>query len=160
VSAHANTALITRFYEAFARRDAAGMAACYHTEVHFSDEVFPDLHGPRAGAMWAMLCARGADLRVEPSGVGADESRGSAHWDAYYTFSATGRKVHNSIDAAFTFRDGLIVRHVDRFDFWRWSRQALGPAGLLLGWSPLFRAKVRAQAATSLERWISGAMQA
>jgi hypothetical protein len=74
----------------------------------------------------------------------------TAHWDAHYTFSATGRAVHNAIDAQFTLRDGLIVRHVDRFDFWRWSRQALGVPGWLLGWTPLLKAKVRAQAAKGL----------
>lgn len=153
---HPHALLIARFYEAFQRRDAAAMAACYHREIHFSDEVFPDLRGPQAGAMWAMLCARGKDLRVEPSGVTADDARGSARWDAWYTFSGSGRRVHNVIEATFAFRDGLIVRHVDRFDFWRWSRQALGPAGLLLGWTPFLRAKVRAQAARSLATWMTG----
>ena len=75
---------------------------------------------------------------------------GRAHWDARYTFSATGRKVLNRIDASFEFRDGLIVRHVDRFPFWTWARQALGAPGLLLGWSGFLRAKVRATAAKNL----------
>ena len=80
----------------------------------------------------------------------ADDATGVAHWDARYSFSATGRKVLNRIDASFRFRDGLIVHHVDRFSFYRWSRQALGPVGLLLGWTPLVRNKVRAQAAKGL----------
>ena len=54
---------------------------------------------------------------------------GRAHWDATYTYSATGRRVDNRIDATFAFRDGLIVRHDDRFDLWRWARQALGVQG-------------------------------
>ncbi|TMH06089.1 MAG: DUF4440 domain-containing protein, partial [Betaproteobacteria bacterium] len=58
--------------------------------------------------------------------------------------------VHNAIDARFEFRDGLVIRHVDRFDFWRWSRQALGAPGWLLGWTSLLRGKVRAQAAKGL----------
>jgi hypothetical protein len=153
---HPHALLIARFYEAFQRRDATAMAACYHREIHFSDAVFPDLRGPQAGAMWAMLCARGKDLRVEPSRITADDARGSARWDAWYTFSGSGRPVHNVIDASFAFRDGLIVGHEDRFDFWRWSRQALGPAGLLLGWTPFLRAKVRAQAARSLATWMTG----
>jgi hypothetical protein len=151
---HPHAALLARFYAAFQQRDAAAMTACYHADIHFSDEVFPDLHGPQAGAMWAMLCARGKDLRIEPSAISANETRGTARWDAWYTFSGSGRQVHNIIFAEFAFRDGLIVRHVDRFDFWRWSRQALGPAGLLLGWTPFLRAKVRATAARSLETWV------
>jgi len=146
---HPHAELIERFYVAFARRDWAGMAACYHPEVHFSDAVF-DLHGADAGMMWRMLLTNGRDLTLEYSGVGADERTGRAHWDARYTFSATGRKVLNRIDASFEFRDGLIVRHVDRFDFWLWARQALGLPGLLLGWSGFLRNKVQGRAAAGL----------
>lgn len=146
---HPHAALITRFYEAFSRRDWAAMAACYHPDVHFSDEVF-DLHGADAGMMWRMLCTNGRDLALDCSDIAADAATGRAHWDARYTFSATGRKVLNRIDARFEFRDGLILRHVDRFDFWRWSRQALGTPGLLLGWSGFLRDKVRAKAAAGL----------
>lgn len=146
---HPHAELIARFYAAFAQRDWAGMAACYHPEVHFTDEVF-DLHGADAGMMWRMLCTNGRDLVIDTSGVAADGNGGQAHWDAHYTFSATGRKVLNRIDARFEFRDGKIVRHVDRFDFWAWARQALGLPGVLLGWSGALRNKVQARAAKSL----------
>lgn len=152
---HPNAALIERFYVAFARRDWAAMAACYHPQVHFSDEVF-DLHGADAGLMWRMLCTSGRDLQIEASAMAADDARGEAHWDARYTFGATGRKVLNRIDARFEFRDGLIVRHVDRFDFWRWSRQALGAPGWALGWSGWLRDKVRRRAAASLAAFARG----
>ncbi len=151
---HPNATLISGFYEAFQRRDVAAMAGCYHADIRFSDEVFPDLRGPQASAMWAMLVARGKDLRLAFADVTADDVRGEATWEAWYTFSGTGRPVHNVIRAEFAFRDGRIVRHVDRFDFWRWARQALGPAGLLLGWTPYLRAKVRATAARSLAAWM------
>ena len=72
---------------------------------------------------------------------------------ATYTFSGSGRKVVNRIDARFTFRDGLIATHVDTFDLWRWASQALGPVSLLLGWTPFLRAKIRAQAAQSLAKF-------
>jgi len=141
--------LISAFYEAFSRRDWAAMGACYHPAVHFTDAVF-DLHGDQARAMWRMLCTRGRDLQVEFSGVSFAGGVGRAHWDALYTFTATGRKVHNRVDARFAFQEGLIVRHEDSFDFWRWSRQALGAPGLLLGWSSFLHNKVRAQAARGL----------
>ncbi len=150
---HPNEALISRFYEAFQRRDAAAMGACYHRDVHFSDPVFPELHGDSARAMWTMLCERGKDLTIECSDVHADGATGRAHWDAWYTFSGTGRRVHNRIRAEFTFEDGLIVRHRDRFGFWRWARQALGPAGYLLGWSGFLHRRVQTQAARSLREW-------
>src|SRR5688500_2090701 len=109
-----NRAVIELFYWAFARRDGDAMAACYHPEVHFQDPVF-DLQGDEAGAMWRMLCRRATDLLVEVSDVGAEGDTGRAHWEAHYTFTTTGRKVHNRIDARFTFRDGLIVDHRDDF---------------------------------------------
>ena len=146
----ANEETIRRFYAAFQKRDAATMASCYAPDVRFSDPVFTDLRGGDAGAMWKMLCERGKDLKIEFSGVSADGATGRAHWEAWYTFSTTGRKVHNVIDATFEFRDGMIVKHTDRFDLYRWSRQALGVAGVLLGWSPLLQNKVRAMAAKGL----------
>ena len=151
---HPHAALITRFYSAFAQRDWATMASCYHPEVHFTDPAF-DLQGARAAQMWRMLCTQGRDLQLSFSGVQADDRSGSAHWDARYTFSKTGRKVHNQIDAVFDFRDGLIRRHVDSFDFWRWSRQALGAPGALLGWSTFLRGQVQKQAARSLDSFVA-----
>ncbi|MDO9453853.1 MAG: nuclear transport factor 2 family protein [Stagnimonas sp.] len=150
---HPNAELIQRFYVAFSQRDAADMAACYHPEVRFSDPAFPDLRGPAAGAMWAMLLARGKDLIVQFGEIAADDQNGRAHWDATYTFSKTGRKVLNRIDARFRFKDGLIVEHVDEFSFPRWSRQALGLPGLLLGHTAFLQRKVQAEAAKSLAAW-------
>lgn len=150
-----NAELITRFYTAFERRDAEGMVACYAPDVRFSDPVFPDLVADRAKGMWRMLLSRGTDLRIEFSDVRADDRGGSAHWEAWYTFSATGRPVHNVIEATFTFADGRITSHVDRFDLYRWSRQALGMKGVLLGWTPLVRNAIRNTAARSLERFLS-----
>jgi ketosteroid isomerase-like protein len=152
---HPNAALLQRFYEAFDRRDAAAMGACYTDDVRFEDPAFGLLVGEQARGMWRMLCERGKDLRVVASGIEADDMCGSAHWDATYTFSQTGRKVLNRIDAQFEFRDGLICAHRDRFDFWRWSRQALGAPGLLLGWTPLLQNKVRAQARANLDRYLA-----
>ena len=151
-----NRALIERFYRAFQQRDGATMAACYHANASFRDPVF-ELTGARVGAMWRMLTSRGADLRVEFSNVSADAVSGGADWQAWYTFSTTGRQVHNAISARFRFAEGLIIEHVDAFDFWRWSRQALGPVGLLLGWSSMVRAKVRGEARRALDRFIAGA---
>ena len=151
---HPHAALITRFYDAFQAFDARTMAASYHPDVHFRDPVF-DLHGARAGAMWAMLCDRGAGMRLAVSGIAADDDAGRAHWEADYTFSATDRPVYNAIDAAFTFQDGLIRTHRDAFPFWTWSRQALGTPGLLLGWTPWMRAKVVAEAIRGLDAYIA-----
>lgn len=148
-----NRAVIERLYAALSARDGAAMTACYHLDATFSDPVFPLLTGPEVGRMWRMLCRRGKDLRVEASGIEADAARGRAHWEARYTFSGTGRAVHNVIDASFELRDGLIWRHVDAFDFHRWAGQALGLTGRLLGGTGLLLRKVRRTAADGLARF-------
>lgn len=150
-----NTALIERLYSAFQRRDGAAMSACYAPDARFSDPVFTDLRGEEVGAMWRMLCERGKDLELTYSEVAADGESGSASWQADYTFSTTGRKVHNEIAAEFRFAGGLIAEHRDRFDLWRWSRQALGPVGLLLGWSPPVQSKIRTQAREGLDEFMA-----
>lgn len=148
---------VERLYGAFAKLDGATMQACYAADATFQDEVF-SLKGPaQIGGMWRMLCdatkAKGmAHWKLDVSNITAH----SAHWEAHYLFSATGRLVHNKIDAAFTFDgNGLITTHRDRFDFWAWSRQALGTPGLLLGWSPFLRNKVRNTAAKNLQRFLA-----
>ena len=150
---HPNAQLIEKFYSSFQNKDFAGMIACYHPQVAFSDPVFT-LQGKQPGAMWHMFCAGGKDLAITFSDIQADDLQGQAHWEATYTFSSTGRKVHNIIDAGFRFQDGLIIEHRDRFDFWRWSRQALGLSGWLLGWTPLVQKPVQRSARASLEKFI------
>ncbi len=148
---------IERLYAAFAQLDADAMAACYAPQASFDDEAFSLRGRAQVGAMWAMLCeavkTKGRDVwKLEVSQI----TDHSAHWEPTYRFTATGRLVHNIIDAEFEFDSaGLITRHRDRFDFWRWARQALGTPGLLLGWTPLLRSKVRAQAAKNLARFMA-----
>ena len=150
---HPNALLIETFYTAFQKRDAEGMVACYHPDVRFSDPVFHELQGARAGAMWRMLCARAKDLEVEFRDVRADDRTGSAHWEARYLYSATGRRVHNVIDAQFEFRDGKIVRHADTFDLWRWAGMALGAKGKLLGWLPPVQQAIHKKALGGLDQF-------
>ncbi|MCA8922957.1 MAG: nuclear transport factor 2 family protein [Planctomycetes bacterium] len=146
----ANEETIRRFYGAFQRKDAAVMAEQYAPDVHFSDRVFPDLRGAAAGSMWAMLC-ESEDLRVTFSGVRAGERYGVARWEADYT--VFGNPVHNVIDANFEFDEaGEIVRHVDSFDFERWSSQALpGPARFVP--SGVLISTIRAGLAVQLHRF-------
>jgi ketosteroid isomerase-like protein len=150
---NANAGVIEHFYEAFARRDHAVMAACYTPSARFADPVFPSLVGAEIGTMWQMLCERAKDLRIEHGPVHAEGDRARVHWEAWYTYSATGRRVHNRIAAAFVFDRGRISRHDDVFDLYAWARQALGLKGALLGWAPPGQRAIRAQAARSLERF-------
>ena len=154
--AHPNEELIERFYAAFARRDGATMAACYAPGARFSDPVFTSLRDDEPGARWRMLTGRAKDLEVTLVEHQAADERGSAHWLADYTFS-TGRRVHNDVRAEFRFEHGLIARHQDSFSFYAWARQALGPAGLALGWTPMVRTKVRREARSGLDDFLAQA---
>ena len=147
--------VIKEFYAAFNRRDGAAMAARYAADVHFSDPVFTDLHGGQAGAMWRMLTSQATDLAVELLDVHEHGDHAHAAWRATYTFSRTGRPVVNEVLATFHLSEGLIVEHIDDFNFYRWSRQALGVSGLLLGWTPLLKRKVRQQAAAGLAKFLA-----
>jgi ketosteroid isomerase-like protein len=149
--------VIKEFYAAFNRRDGAAMAARYAADVHFSDPVFTDLHGGQAGAMWRMLTSQSKDLSVELLDVHEHGDHAHAAWRATYTFSRTGRPVVNEVLATFHLSDGLIVEHIDDFSFYRWSRQALGVSGLLLGWTPLLKRKVRQEAAAGLAKFLAEA---
>jgi hypothetical protein len=63
--------------------------------------------------------------------------------------------VHNDIRAEFRFEDGLIAEHRDSFSLYAWSRQALGPTGLLLGWTPVVRGRVQKEARAGLDEFLS-----
>ncbi|HYG17424.1 MAG TPA: nuclear transport factor 2 family protein [Ohtaekwangia sp.] len=151
---HPNEALLTGFYTAFQEGNFTAMQHAYHEGATFHDPVFEHLKAEQVKAMWQMLLTSAKDLSISFSGIHANDTTGRCHWEARYTFSRTGRKVHNVIEAGFVFRESKIFEHRDSFDFWRWSRQALGPSGLLLGWSPLVRNKVRAMAKANLRNFM------
>ncbi|MCY7349063.1 MAG: nuclear transport factor 2 family protein [Cytophagaceae bacterium] len=151
---HPNEALLTRFYQAFAQRDFATMAACYHPDATFNDPVFT-LKGREIAAMWHMLCLNAEDFSASFSHVEADDQRGSTRWEAHYRFSRTNRSVHNRIRATFEFREGKIITHRDQFSFWRWAAMALGGVGYLLGGTAFMQRRVQTNARTSLDKFIA-----
>jgi len=150
---NSNEQIIEEFYAAFANGNAETMASCYHPEIVFKDPAFGKLEGKDASDMWHMLLERAkGNLEIEFSNIKADAQKGSATWIATYNFSKTNRKVVNKIQAYFEFKDGLIIKHIDSFDFYKWSKQALGNTGFLLGWSSFLRKKVQQQALESLRK--------
>ncbi len=143
--------LVTRFYKAFQNKDAQIMASFYHPDAQFEDEVFT-LQGEDIGHMWAMLCTRGKDMTLTFRDVELNSAgQVTCHWEPIYTFSGTGRKVHNRIDTVIEMKDGKIWKQTDMFSFWRWASQALGFPGMLFGWVPFLKAKVQRSANQSLE---------
>ena len=158
---HANEATLNRFYAAFAALDADTMAACYAPDAQFRDPAFTLGSQREISGMWHMLCdavkGKGReDWRLDWRDVRADANSGHAHWEAHYRFSVTRRQVHNIIEADFSFTpQGLIATHHDQFDFWRWSRQALGMGDWVLGWAPFFNRQVRQQTHAALQRYLA-----
>ena len=132
--------------EAIGRRDSDAVATCYHEEVFFSGAIFPSLQGEEALAMWRALLGRARDLSVTVESVSADDEGAQAIWVARYSYGPRARPVVNRIDSLFALRDGLIVRHFDRYSFWRWAAQALGPVGAAFGWFAPFKWWVRKRA--------------
>ena len=156
---HPNQSTLEKFYTAFARSDTDTIATYYAPDAAFDDEAFSLRGQSQVMGMWRMLCETTkakalADWKLVFSGVEANT--GKAHWEADYRFSATGRMVHNVIDGMFEFNgQGLITRHRDRFNFWRWSRLALGTPGLLLGRTPVLEQKVPCSATSNLQKFMA-----
>ncbi|MFC0605818.1 nuclear transport factor 2 family protein [Winogradskyella pulchriflava] len=148
--------VIAKFYNAFNNLDAETMVSCYHDAIIFEDSAFGVLRGNRAKAMWMMLCEsqKGKDFKVSHSNIKVNDKEGSVHWEAYYTFSKTGRKVHNKIDAEFKFKDGLIINHKDKFNLHGWAKQAMGLKGLLFGGMGFFRSKLNSQTNYLLDKYM------
>ena len=149
-----NAELITSFYKAFADGDAERMVSCYHADIQFQDPAFGVLRNEDAKNMWRMLIGRSkGDIRITFSHVTADEKTGSANWVAEYVFSQTNRKVINVISATFEFADRKIIKHTDTFDLYKWTKQALGLKGYLLGWTAFMRKQIQQQSGKLLKKY-------
>ena len=149
-----NENTLIKFYTALANADAASMCECYHADIKFRDPVFGLLKGVDVCQMWKMLIERSnGNLKIEFSDIKADQYLGSARWIATYNFSKTNRKVINVIKSEFHFQDGLIIKHTDNFDIWKWSKQAFGILGYLFGWTGYFQKKMQERALLSLKKY-------
>ncbi|MEO8146077.1 MAG: nuclear transport factor 2 family protein [Bacteroidia bacterium] len=156
---NSNEQLITTFYKAFQSKDYKTMQRCYADDAVFNDAVFKNLNALQVRAMWEMLIKRGKDLQLEFKNVKADDTTGSAEWIATYTFTATKHKVVNHIQASFLFENGLIAKHTDSFNFYKWARQALGFPGFILGWTGFLKNKVQQTAMKNLAEFMGGKKQ-
>jgi hypothetical protein len=141
-----------RFYEAFALGDFHTMGLLYAPHARFSDPVFRNLDTAQVRAMWQMLLTRSREFTLSYNIKDSSADRAQVIWIAEYIFTGTGRPVSNRVVTDMRFAANRIVQQQDHFSFWRWSRQALGLQGTLLGWSPLLQSRVRAQAMASLAR--------
>lgn len=142
--------VIATFYEAFKKLDYQTMGSCYHSESTFEDPVFGQLNHEETVAMWQMLCERADQFQLTYE----IDPPVTCRWKASYQFSKTKRRVDNEITSRFEFKEGKIYRQVDSFSLWKWSRQALGTIGLLLGWFGPFQTQIKEQAVSGLHRYM------
>ncbi|WP_425392507.1 nuclear transport factor 2 family protein [Ekhidna sp.] len=146
---------LEKFYSSFQAHNADQMAECYHKDVVFNDPVFKNLDYSEVTAMWKMLIKRSkGQLEIDFHTVIGDDEMAQCIWEADYEFSKTGNPVHNIIHTTMEFKDGLIIKHTDEFDFWRWSKMALGLTGVLMGWSPYLKNRVSKVARMSLDKYL------
>lgn len=139
-----NEALIRQFYQSFSEGNADGMVACYHDDIVFTDPAFGTLKGDKAKAMWRMLLSRSdSKPQIQFKNVAADSKFGKASWIANYNYGPNKRAVENHVAATFEFKGGKIIKHTDDFDLWKWSQQALGVSGYLLGWSSFMKNQIQ-----------------
>ena len=130
------------------------MAAFYHVDAAFHDPVFGKLSGGRVKGMWRMLVEKGGGkINVSFHDIQEDGDQVTARWQAEYLFSSTGRMVVNKVSTRFSFEGEKIILHADSFSFWKWAGMALGMPGKLLGWTPLFKNKVRKRSLVMLEKF-------
>ena len=147
--------LINNFYSSFKKLDHKGMNNCYSNDIVFFDPVFGLLRGEEAKCMWEMLCRNAKDFSLSYGNIQhLDEEYSTCNWEATYTFSKTGKKVVNKIKANMRFEDGKIVEHSDAFSLHKWSSQALGFSGWLLGWNSFFQRKIKNGAKRNLLKFM------
>ena len=150
-----NKALIFKFYSAFQQKDFAGMNSCYSDDIVFYDPAFELLRGDEVKSMWEMLCKNARDFSLTFDNIQQlDDEYYTCEWEAVYTFSKTGRKVVNKVKANMRFADGIIIEHSDAFSLHKWSSQALGFMGQLVGWNSFFQRKIKNQARKNLLQFI------
>lgn len=135
--------VVTRFYEAFEKKDVGAMEQLYAPNVRFRDAIFE--FGDRAGAtkMWRNLFKTDPHAKLKFTVDSADGQTVKGHWVADY--HVNGRPVHNEVSTTMKVVDGKITEHTDDFSWKKWAPQAF-PAGKLFtlpGLDSLAKALVR-----------------
>lgn len=154
---------LERFFDAMQRCDTEALRTSYHPALRFDDPLISTTSvGDRldwCGMLWSPRDADGQRIwQLELEEVRTRGALATARWNLRYRYTPTKRLIDQALHSHFSFdADGRITTQRDSFDFWRWSRQAHGLLGLLLGWTPLMWDQAREQARASLEdhrrRW-------
>lgn len=150
-----NKEIIKKFYTSFSNGNIKGMLECYHKDVIFQDPVFGKLERERAFKMWEMLLSqKKEDTIINFNNAQATNEIGKANWVAEYVYGAKKRKIINRVQANFKFKNGKIIEHFDFFDLWKWTKQAFGITGFLIGWTPFMKNKIQQTTNKRLDEFI------
>lgn len=143
------------FYSAFQQHDYKTMTDLYRDDIHFEDPAFGKLKGDKAKKMWEMLLAnKDSQLVINFNILNSTQNQAHVKWEANYLFGPQKKPVHNIITAHLQTENGKIVSHQDRFSLWRWSRQAIGISGLLLGWTPYWKRIIQKKTRSILNNYL------
>lgn len=144
--------LLQTFFTAFAKKDLNTMLDCYHENVIYDDVGFGKQKGENAKTVWRFLIKKvDANAQITFSNIQVSKDKGQANWVTKYTFNQ--QKITNKITSTFYFQDGKIIYHKDNYSLWKWSQQAYGFIGYLIGWSPIFHWLVRWQMQRILQHY-------
>ncbi|WP_339923671.1 nuclear transport factor 2 family protein [uncultured Cyclobacterium sp.] len=151
-----NNDLLKKFYTSFSKGDSKGMVECYHKDIVFKDPVFGKLKGDRAFKMWEMLLSnKKADTKISFDIRRVSDERGKVNWVAEYAYGVKKRKVINKVSGEFKFKDDKIIEHIDSFNLWKWTKQAMGIVGYLIGWTPFMKSKIQNTTNKKLNKYIA-----
>jgi hypothetical protein len=137
-AAHPNALRIVGLYTAIQNFDLMTIASCYDDHAYFQDIAFRRDGKKAIMEMWRYVCNGKPQVTFDANSISANDRNGGGCWRVKYVFGKTdtkpGRPVDNAISSAFTFRDGLIVKHCDSCDARAWASQALSfPFSVIVG---------------------------
>lgn len=145
------TKTLEKFYASFSKGNAEAMNSCYHENATFEDPAFGKLNSNQVKAMWQMLLSKKEESQFKIKYQVLSEN--SATWEASYLYGK--RKVVNNVSSTFIFKEDKIIRHIDDFNLWKWTQQALGLSGYLLGWSSFMRNKIQKTTNQKLKKFMN-----
>ena len=145
--------VLNEFFIAFTNHDVETMLSYYHKDIIYDDIGFGKQKGENAKAVWYFLLGKvDKNAVITFSNIQITKNKGQVNWTTKYTFGK--RKIINQVTATFHFKDGKIIYHKDDYSLWKWSQQAFGIVGYLIGWSWLFSWFIRWQMQQLLRNFI------
>ncbi|MBO6794497.1 MAG: nuclear transport factor 2 family protein [Balneolaceae bacterium] len=140
-----STEIVKTFYEALNNGDIKTVRQLYHPDAVYKSEMF-SLKGPEVFALWYTATQPEMNLTAECSSINKVNNEVHTTWNISYELSVVNRTIKLSEKGLFKFKDGKIIFHQDKYSFYSWCKQTLGPIGWLFGWTAWLKKRVSKQA--------------